>query len=115
MTTARKAAEAKPETPKTTETTLAELLDDITGYDELSIEKELERSLETLSDNSTLLTRAMIAVHRMRQGDKHHVAWKFAMDMKVKDVTSYFAKGGTSTAVDAITGETDDEAGKDVS
>ena len=113
MTTSN--AATKAETPKTTETTLAEIMDSINGYDELGIEKELERGIESLSDNSTLMVRAAVAIHRTREGDKHHVAWKFAMELKMKDLMGYFAKGGTSTKVDAITGEADDPAGKDES
>lgn len=114
-TTTKRTPAVKAEVPLTTETTIAEMFDSLTGYDELAIERELERDLEELVKNSTLLGRAMVAIHRTREGDKSHDAWKFAMTLRIGQVTGYFAKGGTSTAVDTVTGEPDDEAGKDAS
>lgn len=103
-----------PET--TTELTFDELLDSVTGYDEIAIKAAAQVPLSTLLTTDAMQAmRAVIAVHQLRDtgaemGPKAYYAqYKLAQEMPTKAVRTYFAE----PAKDPIPDEPDSPAGKD--
>jgi hypothetical protein len=93
-----------------TTATIDEIVDSLTGHDELAIHAAFGKDITDLAQlHKTLFIRAAIAVHRSREaGESMRAAHKFAMDMRMGDVTDYF-----SADEDAIPAEPDTESGKD--
>jgi hypothetical protein len=95
--------------------TMRESLDDLTGYDEQSIENrfglppigsEGQESLVGLK-----LLRALVFANRMHDGLSEEDAFKSAMGLKSKDLSAEFS----TDQEDAMPDEPDTESGKDVS
>lgn len=112
-------AQAEPTTPVTE--TLAEVMESVTGYDEIGVEKNLGISIEDMTGagegektQAIKLTRALIAVHRCHQGDNPTKAWHFALSMRMSDVQNYFAPAAKDDD-DVLTTEAQSESGKDES
>lgn len=109
----------KPKGPVTT-ATLPETMDSVTGYDEIGIEQNLGTSLEVMAGDdkrgiptqAIKLTRAMIAVHRMHEGDAPAKAWRYALSMRFGDVQQYFTDVPGDDD-DTLTPELMSESGKD--
>jgi hypothetical protein len=84
-------SEPAAETWPKTELTVEEMVDSLTGWDELAIEEQLKKPIDGMKSNYTV-GRALIGVHRMREGEKPGVAFKAAMAMPNGDVSKYFTK-----------------------
>jgi hypothetical protein len=82
----------------TTDQTFDELLDSLTGYDEMAIKSVAKVPMSHLLETDPILgSRHAIAIHQMRQsgqeGPKSYAAhYKAAMDLPLKDVRTYFAE-----------------------
>lgn len=82
---------ATEETWPKTELTVEEMVDSLTGWDELAIEEHLKRPIDGMRSNYTV-GRALIGVHLTREGQKAGVAFKAAMAMPNSEVSKYFTK-----------------------
>jgi hypothetical protein len=98
-----------------TDLTFDEMVDTLTGYDEIAIQGVTGKALETLLRTNALhATRCAIAVHLMREaGGQGAKAFKTeydkAMGLSIREVRTYFAK----PADDVMPDEPDSESGKD--
>lgn len=79
----------------TTETTIQEMAESLTGYDELAIKKEFRLTVSALvNDGDTIASmRAYVFVHQRRQGLKDSEAYAAAMEMRQADILAYFSAG----------------------
>lgn len=81
-----------------TEQTAEEMLMSLTGFDELGIQQTSGKTVTALArTDETALSRALVAVHIMReangQGPKaHKAAYDKAQAMTFGEVTKYFAE-----------------------
>lgn len=93
-----------------TTATVDEIIDSLTGHDEVAIQAAFGHDITELAQSHrTLFLRAAIAIHDSRETtDSVRVTYKRAMDMRMGDVSEYF-----SDAQDAIPDEPDSESGKD--
>lgn len=82
--------------------------DTLTGFDEVAIGKAFGANLDTLAAQGGLTgVRALIFVHRRREGDDDKTAKAFAMDSTRAEVAAYFAGLGMPPM------ESDEDEGKD--
>ncbi|WBQ02941.1 hypothetical protein [Kribbella sp. CA-293567] len=99
----------------TTELTFDEVLDSLTGYDELAIKSTTDVPLsKMLAADSVHALRAVIGIHTLRETGKsgskaYQAAYKAAMEMPLSQVRQYFAE----PPGDPIPDEPDSTAGKD--
>ena len=92
MTTARtrKATPAEPE--HVVDLWSGQYGDSLTGFDEVAIAKAFGANLDTLAAKGGLeAVRALIFVHRRREGDNDKVAKAFALEATRREVADYFA------------------------
>lgn len=90
----------------TTPPTDAELLESLTGYEELAIEEAFGKTLDVLAAGSnTMLNRALIFVDLRRGGAKVAEARKQAMELPVKTVLERFAADEDELMPDEPVGE----------
>lgn len=82
-------AEVEP-TKYVTELTILEMSESLTGYDELKIEVKLEKPVEAIEGNYTLI-RALAAIHMIRGGAKEGIAWGKVMNMPASEIKRYFS------------------------
>lgn len=94
-----------------TTATADEIIDSLTGHDELAIYAAFGKDItELASAHRTLLLRAAVTIHDSREsGDSIRVAYKRAMDMRMGAVVAYFADADADTVED----EPESESGKD--
>ncbi|MEU4391645.1 hypothetical protein [Kribbella sp. NPDC023855] len=105
------ASEPAAETWPKTELTVEEMVDSLTGWDELAIEEQLKKPIDGMRSNYTV-GRALIGVHRMRAGEKAAIAFKAAMEMPNGDVSKYFTKKTANDNDLLVPTEAGKEAGK---
>jgi hypothetical protein len=105
----------------TSELTLNEAMESVTGFDEIAIEKHMHYDIYTSDDEENgvygrekpvLLVRCMVFVMKRREGLSDGDAYKAVMGMSVREVNDYFAKA-PEPEVDPDDPETDE--GKDAS
>lgn len=116
---AKKAAAAQPAEPTkyVTELTYQEVLDSVTGYDEIGLKQNLHTTFEEIAGtdevpvNEAMLIRALIGVHRLHEGDTPSKAWKLALTTTRGELRTYFTPPGNNDD-DAMVGPTS-ESGKD--
>lgn len=105
-TTTRTKAKAKP--APVVDMFSGEFGDTLTGFDEVAIAKAYGANLDVLAAQGGLAgVRALIFVHRRREGDDDKAAKVFAMDATRAEVASYFAGLGMPEV------ESDEDEGKD--
>lgn len=82
--------------------------DTLTGFDEVAIGKAFGATLDELAARGGLAgVRALIFVHRRREGDDDKAAKVYAMDATRSEVAAYFAGLGMPDV------ESDEDEGKD--
>lgn len=97
-------------TPAATDITVEEMLNSLTGFDEIAVSKAFGLDVFTLLDTTTITGgRALVFVHKRRQGMSDTEAKAAALSMTVRETDAYFA--AEPTEIDAEAPETD--AGKD--
>ena len=70
----------------------AEFGDTLTGFDEVAIAGAFGKTLDAMGEDGGMMgVRALVFVHRRREGDKDGAAKKFAMDLPRGEVAAYFA------------------------
>lgn len=75
----------------TTQATFNEMLDSLTGYEELAIQSGFDADINTLiNTHATFAVRACIAVDLARQGSTAAEAKKAAMSLTLTEVNAYF-------------------------
>lgn len=89
-----------------TDQTTEQILDSLTGHDEMGIAGQFGRTIGDLIPEPGMYRRALIFVVKRREGLNEDDARNAALDMRMKDVLEFFAP-------DAIESEDDDESGKD--
>lgn len=95
-------------------TTASEIIETLTGYDELAIEKATGRTVEELASTGRELhlTRALAAIQISREKDvKYADAYKEAMSATQRELAAMFE----DEPEDAMPEAPDSEAGKDSS
>lgn len=70
--------------------TLDDLADSLTGFDEIAIKQAFKQTVAQLADDPGQLIRALIFVHRRREGDNDVTAWNAAQAMPARDALDYF-------------------------
>lgn len=93
-----------------TTATVDEIIESLTGHDELAIHAAFGKDITELAQtHRTLFIRAAIAIDHSRSTGQHlRVGHKFAMDLPMGQATKYFAED-----TDAVAEEPDSESGKD--
>lgn len=86
-----------------TKLTAEEVLESLTGFDEMAILQHFGRNVSALTEDQSTLARALVFVLKRRDGDSDDTARNLALEMTLKDVTDYFAEES----------EADEESGKD--
>ena len=75
-----------------TETTLSEMVESLTGYDELAIEKHFGAPISDLMNSKpTTGIRGLIFVHKTRENFSAVDAKKQAMELPMRGAMDYFA------------------------
>lgn len=85
--------------------TTDEILDSLTGHEEMWIAEQFGRSVGELIPQPGMYRRALIFVVKRREGVNEDDARNAAMDMRLKDVLEFFPEVGS---------EAEQESGKDV-
>lgn len=131
MTATTKATTAKEEPAATepepadktkyaTELTWQEVLDSVTGYDEIGLKNTFHTTFDEIGGygdkdapvNESLLVRALIGVHRLHEGDAPAVAWSKALSATRAELKVYFTPADPGDGV--MEGEAPaSESGKD--
>jgi len=93
----------------TTEVTVNEMIDSLTGYDEIAIAKAFDAEWTVLAEAKPItFARALVFVDRRRGGLDDKKAKVAALEMTVGQVNSYFAEDDEPMPEDPVT-----PAGKD--
>lgn len=96
-----------------TTATVDEIIDSLTGHDELAIHAAFGKDITELAQvHRTLLLRAAVAIDLSRNQDEKvpfHKAYKAAMDMRMSEVAEYFP----DSEEDVIEDEPESDSGKD--
>lgn len=75
----------------TAELTANEMLESLTGYDEIAISRAFGRDpLELAESKPTMLARSLAFVHMTREGQSADVAKKAAMELSIRQANDYF-------------------------
>lgn len=95
-----------------TQLTIEEMVESLTGYEELAVAKHFGDEVGKLLDSKpTMGLRSLIFAHVARdEGMRPELAKKTAMDLTVKAVSTYF-RDDTDDEIDPVDLET--ESGKD--
>lgn len=71
--------------------TIEEVMESLTGFDEIAIANHFGAEwMELAEKRPTAYSRALVFVHKRRQGLNDHEAKQAALEMPLRDVTSYF-------------------------
>jgi hypothetical protein len=92
--------------------TVEELADSLTGFDEIAIRKAFGATFASLSPNEKgeggdvfQFLRALVFVHRKREGDNDITAFNAAQGLTTGEVNSYFAEESAESGKDDSTPE----------
>lgn len=80
--------------------TAGEVFDSLTGHDEMAITQHFGRTVGDLTDDSSMWGRALVFVAKRREGANDDDARAAALDMRLKDVTTYFAEESEESGKD---------------
>lgn len=90
-TEAEKPAETR-KTPAVVDMFSGEFGDTLTGFDEVAVGKAFGANLDALAARGGLeAVRALVFVHRRREGDDDKAAKKYAQEATRREVADYFA------------------------
>lgn len=87
------------------EMTADDFFDSLTGHEEMAITEHFGKSLAALGGDYSMLRRAYIFVDLKRQKKNEDDARNEALDMKLKDVLSYFAEESDDSEEESGKGE----------
>lgn len=92
--------------------TVEELANSLTGFDEIAIKKAFGATFASLSPNEKgeggdvfQFLRALVFVHRKREGDNDITAFNAAQALTTTEATSYFADESAESGKDSSTPE----------
>lgn len=92
-----------------TDITADEMMESLTGFDEIFIRKHFERPIDVLGGADRLqFLRALIFTHYRREGEKEVSAYKAAQGLTLVEIKGYFAEDDELVPDDPVT-----DAGKD--
>lgn len=75
-----------------TRPTATEVLQSLTGYDEIAVEKAFGSPITTLANiNRSTFGRALVFAIRLHAGDKHEPAKTYAMGLTIGEIDDHFA------------------------
>jgi hypothetical protein len=83
-----------------TDKTAEEVLDSLTGFDEMAIKQHFGQTVAGLTKDETMLGRALVFVLKRRDGLVDDDARNAALEMSLKGVTSYFAEDSEESGKD---------------
>ena len=90
--------------------TMTDVVNSLTGYDEIAITKEFNRDFAVLLEYPTTLGRALIFVLKRRDGLTDKEAKKAAMEMRLGEVNDYFEdESDNAEDPDTAAGEDDSQ------
>jgi hypothetical protein len=73
--------------------TAEEMTESLTGFDEIAVEKHLDLRIYADAEREPVkVLRALVFVHRRREGDDDAAAKQYAMDLPLKALQDYFAE-----------------------
>lgn len=75
----------------TTALTVDEVFDSLTGFDEMAIAQHFGRTVTELGDDPSMFGRALVFVVQRRDGATDDAARNASLEMRMKDVTEFFA------------------------
>lgn len=79
--------------PSTSGMSVSEVLDSVTGHDEIAVDNAFQIDLYTGNKAKPMkLPRALVFVLKRREGLDDHAAKEFALGLTVKDLDAYFEK-----------------------
>ena len=93
---------------QTTQTT-DEVLDSLTGFEEVSIREQLGRPVGDFMGEPGMFRRALIFVCKRREGLSEDDARNAVLGMRLLDVLEYFVDDGSPAAVESGKDETPNE------
>lgn len=69
-----------------------EVMLSLTGFDEIAITQRFGRTIEVLSDDRSMMGRALVFITERRDGKTDDAAYTAALEMTLGDVLAYFAE-----------------------
>lgn len=88
-----------------TQMTAEEILDSLTGFDEMAIKQHFGATVGELTKDETMLGRALVFVAKRREGLADDDARNAALGMALKAVTSFFAEESEGSGKDEPSSE----------
>jgi hypothetical protein len=85
--------------------TAEEVLESLTGFDEMAIKQHFGSTVSDLAGDQTMLGRGLVFVLKRRDGLNDDDARNAALGMPLKDITSYFADESEESGKDEPSSE----------
>lgn len=92
-----------------TDKTAEEVLDSLTGFDEMAIKQHFGAPISDLSNDQSMLARALVFVLKRRDGSTDDDARNLVLGMSLKDVLGYFSEESAESGKDEPQSETKPE------
>lgn len=83
-----------------TEKTAEEVLDSLTGFDEMAIKQHFGSPISDLASDQSMLARALVFVLRRRDGNSDDDARNQVLGMSLKEVLGYFSEESAESGKD---------------
>lgn len=83
-----------------TEKTAEEVLDSLTGFDEMAIKQHFGAPISDLASDQSMLARALVFVLRRRDGSADDDARNQVLGMSLKEVLGYFSEESAESGKD---------------
>jgi hypothetical protein len=83
-----------------TNLTAEEVLDSLSGFDEMAIKQHFGATLAELTKDETMLGRALVFVVKRRDGASDDTARNDALNLSLKGVLGYFAEESEESGKD---------------
>lgn len=94
-----------------TDQTAGATFDSLTGHDEMSITQHFGTNIGALTDDSSMWARALVFTMLRREGADDDAARTVALDMRLAEVTDYFAEDAEEAAEKTESGKGEPESG----
>lgn len=94
--------------------TLEEITESLTGFDEIAIEKHAGEELLSMQNRPTRMVRALVGIDLMRKREiSYPEAYKVAMGMPMKEVMEYFAEDEEVMPDEPVTPSGEGDSGRE--